>query len=58
MANGNGASFLKHAPLVITLIGATAAVVTAYQINRAHIEDLQQRVAALELRLDRLVERK
>lgn len=58
MGNGNGSSLLKHAPLILTLIGATATVVTAYQINRAHIEDLQQRVTALELRLDRLTERK
>ena len=58
MSNGDGTSFLKHAPLIITLIGATATVVTAYMTNKAHIEDLQQRVTALELRLDRLTERK
>ena len=55
MGNGNGV--LKHAPLVITLIGATVSIVMAYMTNRAHIEDLQQRVTALELRLDRISER-
>ena len=54
-------SLKGHAPVLaalVALIGLTATVVTAYMANKAHIEDLEQRVTALELRIDRMMEHK